>query len=291
MTKKEIIRKLKNRYRFIIYNDGTFAEVFSLRLSLFNTYVILAGSAILLIALGILLVTYTPIKHVLPNNEYQIKSRLYKNALLIDSLQHRLSVQENHYKRIHFILNGQDSLLKNPIDTIKPGNTTIKDTYGEINYVKSSADSLLRAAIEAEDRFNVTLGQASKKQQLFNLFLYPPVKNGVVIAAYQKSSVQHFGIDIAAQENTHVMATAEGTVISANWSVENGYCIIIQHEDNLISCYKQNDKILKNIGEHVERGEVIAILGNAKNNSWGPHLRFEIWHNGTALDPQDFISF
>lgn len=291
MAKKKIIRKLKNKYRFIIYNDGTFAEVFSLRLSLFNTYVLLVGGAIIFIIIGIFLVTFTPVKRILPSSEYQIKSTLYKNTILIDSLEQQLLAQQNHYKRIHFILNGQDSLLKNPDDTIKPGNTTLANENREINYVKSAEDSLLRATVEAEDRFNVTYGKASKKEQIFSLFLYPPINNGVVTASYQKSSLQHFGIDIAAQEDTHVMATAEGTIISANWSVEAGYSIIIQHDGNLISYYKHNDKLLKNVGEHVERGEAIAILGNTGEHSSGPYLHFELWYNGTALAPLDYISF
>lgn len=291
MGKKGFIRKLKNKYRFIIYNDGTFAEVFSLRLSLFNTYIIIIGSVILFIIIGIFLVTSTPVKRILPNSEYQIKSRLYKNAILIDSLQNKLLAQQNQYRRIYLILNGQDSLLINPTDTIKPGTTNLNENDKEINYVKSMEDSLLRQTVETEDRFNVMHGEASEKEQIFNLFLYPPLKNGVVVAAYQKSSSKNFGIDIAAQEDAHVMATAEGTIISANWSVEAGYTILIQHEKNLISCYKYNNKLLKNVGDHVARGEAIAILGNVGQKISGVHLYFEIWYNGTALDPQDYISF
>lgn len=291
MKSKKNIRKLKNKHRFIIYNDNTFAEVFSLRLSLFNTYLLIIGGGILLIILGIFLVTSTPIKRILPNNEYQIKSRLYKNAILIDSLQSTLAQQQNYYHRIHLLLSGQDSLLENYKDTIKPITNSLFDTNKEINYVKSSADSLLRQTVEMEDRFNVAHGEASKKDQIFNLFLYPPVKNGVVVATYQKSSLQHFGIDVAAQDDTHIMATAEGTIVSANWSVEDGYNIIIQHENNLISCYKYNDKLLKNIGDYVERGEAIAILGSTGKSSANPHLHFELWYNGTSLDPQDYISF
>lgn len=291
MTKRKIIKRLKNKYRFIIYNDGTFAEVFSLRLSLFNSYIIIVGGAILFIILGIILVTSTPVRHILPNSEYQIKTTLYKNALLIDSLENKLQINENQYRRILFILNGKDSLLQEDDDTIKFSNIKIKDDDKEINYVKSSEDSLLRSNIEAEDRFNITHGGAAKKEQLFNLYLYPPVNNGVIIAAYEKSSLQHFGVDIAAQTDTHIMATAEGTVISASWSVETGYSLVIQHEDNLISCYKHNAQLLKKVGDHVQRGEVVAILGNTGENTSGPHLHFELWHKGKSLDPQDFISF
>ncbi|PVX50079.1 murein DD-endopeptidase MepM/ murein hydrolase activator NlpD [Balneicella halophila] len=291
MKRKKIIRKLKNKYRFIIYNDSTLLETFSLRLSLFNTYVIVVGGAILLIILGILLMNYTPLKRIMPNSEYQIKSKLVSNAIIIDSLQNTLKANEKHYQRILYILNGQDSLLKNPNDTIKPGNTDLTKSKGEINYVKSSEDSILRLAVEAENQFNVTYGKSLQKESLFNLYLYSPVHNGVVIASYQQSSAHRFGVDIAAQENTHVMATAEGTVISANWTLESGYSIMIQHSNNLISSYSHNAQLLKNIGDYVDRGEAIAVIGNTGERGDGVYLHFELWHNGQSLDPQDFISF
>ncbi len=291
MAKKKIIRKLKNKYRFIIYNDGTFSEVFSLRLSLLNTYVIVVGCAIIFISLGIILATSTPLQHFFSGGEYKIKAQLNKSALLADSLQNILRANEIQYKRIHLILNGQDSLLQDTQYTAHINTTKIKDNSEEINYVKSSADSALRATVEAEDRFNITHGQTKPKEQLFNLYLYPPINNGVIVATYEKSSLQQYGIEIAAQKDAHVMATAEGTIINASWSVENNFTIIIQHENNLISCYKNVAKTLKPIGSYVERGEAIAIIENIPNQTSGAHLRFELWHKGKSLNPLNYISF
>ncbi len=271
MAKKEIIRKLKNRYRFIIYNDGTFSVIFSLKLSLLNTYVIVVGCALVFITLGVILAISTPIQHFVSGSEYKIKAQLNKSTLLIDSLQNILKANENHYKRIHFILRGEDSLLQNIQKTIQIKSIDNKENKEEINYVKSAEDSTLRAIVEAEDRFNITHGQTSPKEQLFNLYLYPPINNGVVVATYE--------------------ATTEGTIISAGWSVENNFTVIIQHENNLISCYKNVAKILKPIGTYVERGEAIAIIENTSHQNSASHLHFELWHEGKSLNPLDYISF
>ncbi len=289
MTKKKIIKKLKNKYRLIIYNDGTSMATFSIRLSLFNSYVIIAGTLLLLLFIGVLLVLYTPIGNLLEAKNNQLEAKLYKNVLLIDSLEKIQTAQNNQYNRLQLILNGQDSLLFNPNDTVSPQNT--KNNDQKINYVRSKSDSLLRKMVEEEDQFNITRGHQNQKQALFSLFLYPPVKNGIIVASSEDADSNQFGIDISVTKNTHVMATAEGTIINASWSVEGGYTIIIQHDNDLTSSYQNASELLKKVGDKVDRGETIAILDKATKNSANAKLHFELWHKGKSLMPQDFISF
>ncbi len=291
VAKKKIIKKLKNKYRLIIYNDGTSEEKFSLKLSLFNTYVIIGCILLLLFFLEIILVKYTPIGNFAASSDYQLKSKLYKNILLIDSLEKIQAANDEQYRRLKIILNGQDSLLFNPKDTMSPNKSTDVENEEEINYVRSKSDSLLRIMVEEEDRFNVTYGQDKQKQTLLSLYLYPPIKNGVIVASYKNSSTNKFGIDISAAKNTYVMATAQGTVISTSWSVEEGYTTIIQHDNDLTSSYKHTSELLKKVGDKVNRGEAIAILGSSTKNTKNSKLHFELWHKGKSLMPQDFISF
>jgi len=77
----------------------------------------------------------------------------------------------------------------------------------------------------------------------------------------------------------------------ANWTLETGYVIQIQHDNNLLSTYKHNSELLKKVGDHVSAGEAIAIIGNSGELTSGPHLHFELWHNGTPINPEDFIAF
>ena len=101
----------------------------------------------------------------------------------------------------------------------------------------------------------------------------------------------HFGTDIVAAPNEVVKAAMDGTVILATWTVETGYVLQIQHDNNLISIYKHNAELLKKVGNVVRAGDAIAIIGNSGELTTGPHLHFELWHNGTPVDPEQYIVF
>ena len=87
------------------------------------------------------------------------------------------------------------------------------------------------------------------------------------------------------------MAVLDGTVISAGWSDEDGYTIRLQHDGDVISVYKHNQKLMKKTGDKVTAGTPIAIVGGTGSTARGDHLHFELWHKGEAVDPTKFISF
>lgn len=122
-----------------------------------------------------------------------------------------------------------------------------------------------------------------------NIYFFPPVK-GMVIASFEPQKA-HFGTDILAQEDEPVKAIADGTVILSSWTLESGYIIGLQHPNELISIYKHNSVILKNVGELVRAGEIISIIGNTGELTSGPHLHFELWYRGNPMNPQQFMTF
>jgi murein DD-endopeptidase MepM/ murein hydrolase activator NlpD len=83
----------------------------------------------------------------------------------------------------------------------------------------------------------------------------------------------------------------DGTVIFSNWTLETGYTIVIQHQENIISVYKHNSALLKKEGDFVKAGDPIAIIGQTGELATGPHLHFEIWSDGTPVNPKDYINF
>lgn len=113
---------------------------------------------------------------------------------------------------------------------------------------------------------------------------------GLVTNRFNKNN-KHFGIDVVAKDDAVIRATADGTVVFADWSVEGGYIIGIQHNKNLVSIYKHNASIMKNVGDRVKAGDAIAIVGGGGTTSTGPHMHFELWYKGNALNPEDYISF
>jgi len=102
---------------------------------------------------------------------------------------------------------------------------------------------------------------------------------------------KHYGIDVVANTDEVIKALCDGTVVFADWSIEGGYTIGIQHDKNLVSVYKHNAELLHHEGDIVKAGEPIAIIGNGGTTSTGPHLHFELWYKGVPLNPADYISF
>jgi murein DD-endopeptidase MepM/ murein hydrolase activator NlpD len=99
----------------------------------------------------------------------------------------------------------------------------------------------------------------------------------------------HFGLDIAAKVGSLVCAAADGYVVFAGWTHDDGYQIILSHNDGFLTFYKHNETLLKSANEFVKRGEPIALLGNSGQTSSGPHVHFEIWKNGTPVDPKLYL--
>ena len=114
--------------------------------------------------------------------------------------------------------------------------------------------------------------------------------DGIVTRKFS-TAIDHYGVDIVSKSNEPVKAAADGTVIFADWSQESGNVIAIQHRGNIVSVYKHNSALLKKVGNFVNSGEVIAIIGNTGELTTGPHLHFELWYNGNPVNPEEFISF
>ena len=132
-------------------------------------------------------------------------------------------------------------------------------------------------------------GTSSSALPLSHLYFHSPL-SGEVSAQFDLSK-KHFGIDVVAQKDTPIKSILDGVVISADWSEQNGNTVSIQHNNNLISIFKHNSTILKKVGERVKAGEALAIIGDTGEHSSGPHVHFELWSDGKAINPLDYISF
>src|SRR5690606_26614292 len=119
--------------------------------------------------------------------------------------------------------------------------------------------------------------------------LFPPV-NGTISESFNLKE-KHYAVDLVVPKNTPIKATADGSVIFAEWTAETGYVIILEHRQGLISVYKHNGSLTKSQGDLVKAGEVIATSGNTGDFTTGPHLHFEFWNDGYPINPTNFIDF
>ena len=282
--KKNIVNKLKHKYRLSIYNDDTFEEVWFLRLSRLNVFSIIGTSVLLFTISIIVLIAFTPLREFIPGYpDGNMRRNIVNNVYKLDSLEHELEIRDRYFQSINTIIRGGT-----PVSYENSQDTTVR--YEDIKFDKSEHDSILRQQIEEEELFNLSiLTNSGSKTDFSSIHFYPPVK-GLVTNSFNPNE-NHFGTDIVAASNKVVVATLDGTVTMATWTLETGYVIQIQHDNNLISVYKHNSEILKKVGNHVTAGEAIAIIGNSGELTSGPHLHFELWHNGTPIDPEDYVAF
>jgi murein DD-endopeptidase MepM/ murein hydrolase activator NlpD len=120
-------------------------------------------------------------------------------------------------------------------------------------------------------------------------YLMPPI-SGVISSGFDVE-INHLGVDILAPKDTPVKAIWDGHVITADWTLETGYTIGIQHNNEMVSFYKHTATLLKRTGAFVRAGEAVAIIGNTGKMTTGPHLHFELWLHGKPVDPTDYIDF
>lgn len=97
----------------------------------------------------------------------------------------------------------------------------------------------------------------------------------------------HYGLDIAADEGTPIAAFADGTVREVGES-DYGKYLIVDHADGFSTLYAHCSSILAGVGDEVRCGGEIALVGQT-GNATGPHLHFEMWKDGMALDPSDYL--
>lgn len=282
--KKKLISKLHHKYRLSIYNDSNLEEVWFLRLSRMNVLLVL-GSLIILIIFGVtILISFTPLREFIPGYpDKNTRKNIVANALKVDSLEREMVMWQRHLENVNRVLSGKPTtVIESKPDTTKK--------YKNLQLGRSKEDSVLRAKLEAEEKYKLSVFNSSKKPQgISGVKFFTPVK-GKILKPYNAQAGQ-LGVVISAVPNELVLASLEGTVVDAGWSMDNGYSIIIQHSGNVVTVYKYNSRVLKKIGEKVRAGEAIAVVGTKGEQKNTAQMLFELWYNGVPINPQQYVIF
>lgn len=280
---KEIKKKLLHKYRLVILNESTFEEKISFKLNRLNVFVTGSLFIITLIGLTILLIAFTPLREYIPGySSTRLKKQATELTYRTDSLVTVLNYTNRYLDNIRKVLKGD-------IENNEINRDSLFEQYkldpSTIDLTPTKEDIMLRAQVALEDKYNLF----ERSLESSGLVLFPPV-NGVLSQSYETEK-KHYAIDIVAPKDTPVKAVADGTVIFAEWTVETGYVIILEHKEGLISVYKHNGSLNKGQGDVVRAGEVLAAVGNTGEYTTGPHLHFELWSNGSPMNPLDYIDF
>lgn len=279
--KDRVKKKWTDKYRLVIVNEETFEEKVSFKLSRLNVFVTGGFFSIILVSLTILLIAFTPLKEYIPGyTSTAIRRNIAGLIEKTDSLQQTLSRNEAYQENIRKLLAGE--IAEESVSDFQEEKVINSDA---LDLAPSSADSSFRASIEADDRYNIFQNTNTASSLTFRAPL-----EGLITGKFDPVK-KHYAIDIACSENTPVMAAASGTVVFSAWTADAGYVTVLNHLHDKVTIYKHNSSVLKEVGDKVESGEVIAMSGNGGELSTGPHLHFEIWVNGYPVDPLNFVDF
>ena len=285
------LKKLNRKYDFLMSHDETGRPMLNFRLNLLNLILVTIGIALLLIVVTTFIIAFTPLREYIPGyTDTKLNREVYLLNLRADSLSREMQKKDIYFQNLQRVIEGYDFAADSTLASYNIYEPLPKGVTDTITLKKSEQDSLLRIEYEAQNQYN-----------LFGADYLPPTRpstyvksffvplNGTVIKPFNADE-GHFGIDIASDGDKIINATLDGTVVFSSWSMNNGYCIGIQHEDSYFSIYKHNATLLKKEGEYVKAGEAIAILGRSGNATESDHLHFELWHNGIALNPADYMT-
>ena len=276
----------RDKYRFTVINDHTFEEIWRVRLTRYNAFLLITFLVIFIISATTLLISFTNLKEFIPGYPDVIMRRnILMSAIRLDSLDRELALRDKYFANLNAIISGNL-----PVEMYVRQDTT--KNYKAINFNISPEDSALRARVENEERYNLTLGPSTPESvtSLAGQHFFPPVK-GIISGRYD-IRYKHFGTDIVTKPNAVVSSTLDGTVIFTSWTMETGFVIEVQHLNNIVSVYKHNASLYKETGDLVRAGEAISVVGDSGElYSSGPHLHFEIWYKGSPLDPEKHILF
>jgi len=290
-------RKEKRRYTFVIIPDIKSEKTRTFSITRFGFFILVLGLVIVLFASVLAAIVYTPLGANLPISNPEL-TRYYKNEIL------EIQKQMQHFIREIMVLRNYNLRLRKIMgEGISPEDSALMLTSGiDTSFIAkfkiSDADTNIPPVLEGEPTVPIqTPIQASviaitdESQKASNAAIYYPLLlpvNGFITRDYEPDKY-HYGIDIASKQRTPVFAAANGTVVFANWTYEDGFMIMITHEYGVLTVYKHNYSLLKDVGDVVKRGEVIALLGNTGERSSGPHLHFEVWKNGVVQDPNQYL--
>lgn len=276
---------LQSKYLLIIRHEENFAEKATIKFSYVKLFLVVGGVFVLFSALSFLLVTTVLSKWYDPRIDYvKMNSTMLEMEETIDSLMVQMEIKERSLDNFRNVLTGNVdfAVFENPVD--------------EETVEKQADDKEALSEIEAE--FRKSFEEADNEQISFvnnansdlqQVFFFTPI-DGVISKKFSINE-EHYGLDIVAKKNEPIKAISDGTVIISSWTQDSGHTLAIQHKNQLISFYKHNSARLKNVGDVVKAGDIIAIIGNSGELTDGPHLHFELWYNGNAVNPEDFMAF
>ncbi len=288
ISRKQIFNKLKYKYRFVILDDLSFEEKASFKLNRLGVFVVLSLTSLALIVLTIVLIAFTSIREYIPGYA-DLDSKKYVRYLVtkVDSLEKVANANEIYIHNLNSVIDGK------PLNLSKPEDSTLSKKAVDKDFLKAeneTSDSNLKAMLGI-DQLNSSSNITQKEKNKFEKYKFFVPVSGTIVDKYSRERKQ-FGVGITSSKTEDVFSALDGVLLFSGFTLESGNVLVLQHKDGLISVYKNCGKFYKKAGSNVRAGEAIAQTGGTEvDNFMKKNLYFELWLNGSPLNPQEFINF
>jgi murein DD-endopeptidase MepM/ murein hydrolase activator NlpD len=277
-----------HRFRLIIRNEENFSDVFVLKLTPRRMVVLGIVISLIIIMLTAVLIAFTPLRVYVPGYTNPVEYKLYKQMLVrVDSIERVSAMQKIYLENFVNVLN--DIVISKEMDEPMEGKSEkrVQDHEKAEEAFKKINEEAELISVEIADRSTKTYIPLSQPVSS-PMFAFTMPALGKITKLFSIQN-RHFGIDIENEKGTLITAMADGVVISIEPTEKEGSLLVIQHSGNIVSQYKNLDILFKKRGDKVKSGEPIATMGNHKSESQKPYLHFEIWYNGTPINPLDYF--
>lgn len=280
---KSFLQKMRFQYRVSVLNENTLEESWYVRLSRFSVFMFGSTFVLLTFILLTILIFTTPIRHYLPGyGDTGNRTRIIQESMRADSLVQQINLQEKYMTVLKGIISGD----------VKPDSITSLDSVtikerAQILLEKSKSEKEFIEKYESAEKYNLASIDTKPNE---NMYVFFRPTRGVISTSFNLSEKQ-FGIYLITSPNETVLSVLSGTITYAAFTFDFGWVIQVQHENNYLSVYKNNTRLLKKVGDTVKAGESIAITGSASGKEAGEQFYFELWKQGKPLNPEDVIIF
>lgn len=275
---KRIFNKLNRDLKYSASDPTNFNEVWSFQSTGIRIISLIILYSFIIALITVLLFVFGPFSSYFSTNDVDIdRQTLEKQNIELATLSEKIKIQDKFIGNISRLLHGEDldsltvdEILEMPVIDYDSLNDNLTDA--EQDLVEKINDDIRMNRIEEE-----------------HIAIFGSPVTGEISQTFDKRT--HPGVDIVTLSGTEVKACLAGTIVYSGFTRKDGYLIVIDHGNGFISMYKHNRTIFKKTGDKVQLGDPIAIVGNTGENSTGPHLHFELWHNQKAVDPTEYVNF
>lgn len=274
--------KAIRRYHIGVY-DRNNTEVWHGSTSQTGMIVIVSAVVLFIGFIMFSLFAWTPLHNILPGYlRAEARAQVIDNVLRVDSLSREMDLRNLYMDNIYRILTDDiplDSIVLN--DSIVASLDSVKQWRPEILTKSSPESEAFSRAYEESEEYNLTMLPTPSEGVLF----YPPLTGNIVKMFAPQNKM--YGIDIQAANMASASSVLDGTIVSITHTIEKGYIMVVQHNNNYMSIYGNIGECMRQVGDNVLAGERIGRVGTAMNSV----LHYELWHSGIAIDPMKYIVF